>query len=270
MKKYIIATAVIAVLLSGCIMPSAPKDTVLCGTTMVASLVKDCAPDLKTATLIPSEACPGTYDLKPEDAKKITSAKMFIGQPFIKPLGDKLAAMDPGMAVRYVNTPDLQVPENYFRGLQEAASLLAMEDGRRARYYIENMNRSMRAVREAIINDSGYLMKLRSKKIKVLASGYQEAFAKYLGLDVVAVFGSPSKLNPAALQAMAAKARQAGVTLIISNLTGDHDASADALNRLLKVKKAVLISFPGETAGQSLFLNLWGYNLAQIKAAAGQ
>jgi hypothetical protein len=195
---------------------------------------------------------------------------MFLAQPFIKPLADKLSGSNPKINVQYINTDDMQVPENYFRGLQETASILAKADGPKTQYYIENMNRSMRMIREAVIDDSAYIMKLKSKKIKVLCSGYQAAFAAYMGFDVVSVFGGPSTLTPAAISELTAKAKKAGVALIISNLTGDHDASADVLNKELNVKKIVLVSFPGETAGQSLFLNLWAYNLAQIKAAAGE
>jgi hypothetical protein len=132
------------------------------------------------------------------------------------------------------------------------------------------MNQKIRAIREAVINDSAYLMKLKSKKIKVLVSGYQEALAAYLGFDAVYVFGAPASLTPAAFSTAISKAKQKGASLIISNLTGDHDASADILNKGLKIKKTVLISFPGEAQGQSMFLNMWAYNLGQIRSACGE
>ncbi len=250
--------------------PVPVTDSILCGTTMIESLVLDCDPAAKVSTLIPGEVCPGGYDLKPDDARKIAAAKLFMIHPFQKDLAEKALKTNPKLIIEYIKAPDMQVPENYFRGLQEAAFILAKNNGPRTQYYIENMNLKMRQVRETVINEAAYIMKLKDKKIKVLCSVFQQSFAEYLGFEVVGAFAGPETINAKGLSDLLAKAKASHAGLIISNMTGGHDETADVLNKQLKIKKAILISFPAELKGQPMFMSMWAYNMGQIKAACGE
>ena len=271
MKIKKIALVLSAMLLTaGCSLDGPPKTGVLCGTSMIFSLVKDCGAGLENSLLIPSEACPGGYDLRPGDAEKIKKAAIFLIHPYQKDLAEKASKINPRIKTVVITTPDLTIPENYFRGLQETAAVLCAQFPPKSGEIISSMNSAMSAIRERVIDDSAYLMKLRNRKIKVLSCGIQAEAAKYMGFVPVYVFGDVEKLRPKDISDAVAAGRKNGVSFIISNLTGSQDASADAINKGLKIKKITLSDFPGITAANtSLFLSLWEYNLSMIKAAAG-
>jgi zinc transport system substrate-binding protein len=267
--KKIFLVILAAVAAAGCSFQGPKKTAVLCGTSMIFSMVKDCGAGLKNSLLIPSEVCPGGYDLKPGDAEKIKEAAIFIIHPYQKDLADRAAKINPAIKTVVIATDDLTIPENYFRGLQETAAALCTAFPPKSGEIINSMNANISAIRERVIDDSAYLMKLKAKKIKVVSCAFQAEGAKYLGFDVLYVFGDVEKLRPKDINDAVAAGRR-GASFIISNLTGTQDASADAINRGLRIKKIILSTFPGVSSGtDSLFLQLWEYNLSMIKAAAG-
>jgi ABC-type Zn uptake system ZnuABC Zn-binding protein ZnuA len=271
MKRLIvISLVVLSLAFAGCSGVKKSGKQVLCGNSIVLSLVKDCGGGIEASSLIPPETCPGSFDLRPEDAAKINAASVFIIQPFQQPLADKAVKINTKLAVEVVKTNDMTIPENYFSGLVETAAALEKYFPEKGGDFINNYNSIIGAIRESVIKDTDLIQSIRSKHIGVIVSSFQEATARYLGFDVVTVFNGPEQLKPSDINKILAAAKASSAALIISNLTGTHDKTADILNKTLKIRKAVLISFPGETKNGSMFLNLWSYNTAQIRTALGQ
>jgi zinc transport system substrate-binding protein len=219
---------------------------------------------------VPADVCPGSFDLKPEDAAKIMSARVFLIQPFQQPLAEKALKINPKIAVETIRTDDMTIPENYFRGIKEAENILAKYFPGMAGQFSSGVNSRVDEIRNAVINDMDYIQKVRKKNIHVLVSGFQAATARYLGLNVAGTFGGPESLKPKDLNGLLMAAKSSGATLIISNMTGTHDSTADILNKSLKIKKVVFIVFPGVSGNGSMFMNLWEYNLNQLKSALGE
>ena len=269
MKKITLLLLAAALLACGCVKTTVLHDKVLCGSSIIYSLVKDCG-CIDAAVLVPADVCPGSFDLKPEDAAKIKSAAIFLIQPFQQPLAEKAMKINPKITVETIKTDDMTVPENYFRGMQETSAALGRHFPGKAAQFSAGANSRITEIRNSVINDMGYIQKVRKRNIYVLASGFQAATAVYLGLNVAGVFGGPESLRPSDINALLKTARSKHVSLIISNMTGTHDSAADILNKSLGVKKAVFIVFPGESGNASMFLNLWQYNLNQLKNAIGE
>lgn len=271
MKKIILMLLAAALFLTGCSKTTAGSKQVLCGNSIILSLVRDCGgAGISAVTLIPADVCPGSFDLKPEDAKKIESAALFIIQPFQMPLAEKARKINPNILIEIIKTSDMTIPENYFRGLQEAVSLLGKHFPAMTGQFISNSDSKINEIRNAVINDTEFIQSVRRKNIPVLASTFHVVTSRYLGLDVAGTFEGPESLTPGVMKELMAVAKAKKINLIISNLTGDFDVSAEILNKKLKIKKAVFIVFPAETKGRSMFMNLWEHNLSQLKNIAGQ
>lgn len=270
MKKIVLLAAAAAFLFVGCAGSASSGKKVLCGSSIILSMVKDCGGDIGALTLVPADVCPGNFDLKPEDAEKVISASVFLIQPFQLPLAEKALKINPKIEVEIIKAVDLTTPENYFRGLQETALALGKyfpgESGR----FFSGINSKINEIRGAVIADTDFIQSIRKRNITVLSSLFQAATARYMGLDVVDTFGGPESLKPRDISRLISAAKAKGVSIIISNLTGTHDAAADILNKNLKIKKVVFIVFPAETEKRSMFLNLWDYNISQLKSVLGE
>lgn len=269
MKKLTILLLA-AVLTFSCSKTTTSTKQVLCGNSIVLSLVKDCGGGINVSTLVPADVCPGSFDLKPEDAGKINSASVFMIQPFQQALAEKALKINPALVVEVINARDMTIPENYFRGLQEASAALIKHFPDMAGQFASNTDSRINQIRNAVINDTDFIQGVRKKNIPVLVSSFHAVTARYLGLNVAGTFEGPESLKPSDIKKLIETAKAKEIKLIISNLTGTHDGAAEILNKSLKIKKTVFIVFPAEAQGTSMFMNLWEYNLSQLKNAIGE
>lgn len=264
MKKIII---LIFILLhfTGC-GKKATEDVILCGTSIISSMVRDITGEDNIKTLIPHLACPGTYDLKPEDAKKILTSKILIIHPFQKYVADKIIKINKRIKIIYISSSDLNTPNGYITGLNEILNfLINVLPGKKAEY-LKNTENKILKIKQRIAEDAMFIKQIKDKKIKVLSSGHQSGFCEYVGLNVVSVFWGPDTLKPKEAANLIQLAKKEKVKFIISNLTGDNDIAADILNKQLNIKKVVLMYFPAQEGMDSWFFNLYNYNLEQIKS----
>jgi len=263
--KKILFLPLIIFCFTGCV-DRITEDKILCGTSIISSLVRDITGENNTKTLIPHLACPGTYDLKPDDAKKISTAKILIIHPFQKYLVDKIIKINKNLKIIYISSSDLNTPGGYISGLNEIYNFLIQIFPDKKEQYNKNMNNIISKIKEKIAEDTMLIKEIKDKKIKVISSIHQKAFCEYAGLTVLFTFAGPDSLQPQDLTNMIKTAKKEKVKFIISNLTGDNDISADIFNKELKVKKITLMYFPPEEGVDSYFFSLYSYNLEQIKS----
>ncbi|MCX8094059.1 MAG: zinc ABC transporter substrate-binding protein [Candidatus Goldbacteria bacterium] len=242
------------------------EEVILCGTSIIASIVRDITGSDKIKTLIPHLSCPGTYDLKPEDAKLILKSKIIILHPFQKYLADKISNINKEIKIIYISSKDLNTPDGYINGLNEVLDFLLQTFPYKKEYYLKNNETIKLKIKSKIAPDMIYINEIKNKKIKVLSSIHHKAFCEYIGFYVIDVFAGPNSLKPQDTMNLIEKAKKEKVKYIISNLTGDNDITADILNKYLKVKKVVLMYFPTQEGADTWFFNLYNYNLEQIKS----
>ena len=252
MKKLLVLIFAVIILTVSCVKISNNGHKVLCGSSLILSLVKDCGGDIATSTLIPADVCPGSFDLKPEDATKVMEASVFIIQPFQQGIAEKTLKINPKLVIEIIKTPDMTIPENYFKGLQETEVILEKYFPAKAGQFSQSINSKINEIRMTVMADTDFLQRVRKMNIRVIASTFHIVTARYLGLDVAGTFEGPETLKPAGLSKLIATAKSRTVTLIISNLTGTHDLTAEILNKKLKLIKVVFKIFPTETTGEGM------------------
>jgi len=241
------------------------ENVILCGTSIISSMVRDITGDDKIKTLIPHLACPGTYDLKPEDVKKILDSKILILHPFQKYLADKVSKINKDIMIVFISASDLNTPNGYMNGLNEILNFLLQRFPEKKDTYLKNNEAIKLKIKNKIAGDMFFLNEIKDKKIKVLTSMHQRAFCEYLGFDIVSVFAGPDSLKPQDATNIIKKAKKENVNYIISNITGDNDITAEILNKEIKIQKITFMYFPVERGEDSWFFNVYNYNLEQIK-----
>jgi zinc transport system substrate-binding protein len=225
---------------------------------------------MATVNLIPPESCPGTFDIKPDDAAKIKSARIFMYHPFQSYLLEKVRKINPGITAQVIKSDPLTTPEGYFNGLAETESVLGAMYPKKLAQFDRNRQDVIDAIMQHVADENAYVNFARKEKFRAAVSVFQKDFIEYLGFTAVTVFASSSQLSAPQISAMVNGAKAQGAKYIISNLTGDNDTTAEIINRPLRLKKAVLVCFPGTGGDKSYFINLWDYNIARLKQLTGE
>ena len=267
MKKFLILAAVVLVFTS--CAQNTEKQTVLCGTSMIASLARDIAPGIKNKVIVPPDACPGHFDLKPQDAADIKRAKLVIIHPYQGVLAEAIKKINKNVKVEILKSSALTTPEGYFNGLSEMEALLNGYYPGNFDEFEKNRQAAVFLIMESVTDDQIYISCMRKKKVKAAVSAVQKDLAEYFGFVPVAVFGEAEGLTALQISDIIKSAKKGQAAVILSNLNGSHDATADIINKELKLNKAVLLNFPGGTGDETAFLTLWKYNMALIKEKAG-
>ncbi|PKL92040.1 MAG: hypothetical protein CVV21_04645 [Candidatus Goldiibacteriota bacterium HGW-Goldbacteria-1] len=267
MKKIFVLLAAV-IIFSSCGDKTAQQN-VLCGTSMIASLAKDIAPGIKNTVLIPPDACPGHFDLKPQDALAVKKAKLIIIHPYQQALAQAIKKINKKARVEVLKASALTTPEGYFNGLSEMAALLNGNFPGNFEQYEKNRQAVVFSIMENVTDDQMYISCMRKKKVKAVVSAVQKDLAEYFGFVPVTLFGEAENLTANEIASIIKEGRNKSAAVILSNLNGSHDTSAEIINKELKVKKAVLLNFPGAYGDDSAFLALWRYNFNLIKQTAG-
>jgi len=194
MKKISVLFFVL-IFMTGCGQKESEK-VILCGTSVISSMVRDITGDNNVKTLVPHLVCPGSYDLKPDDAKKIINSKILIIHPFQKYLLDKIIQINKNIRVIYVDLSDLNSPGGYINGLDEVEKFLMEIFPEKKQQYAMNKENTVSKIKQRITDDAMLVKTISNKNIKVIASSRQQGFCNYLGLKVVSVFSGPDSLKP--------------------------------------------------------------------------
>ncbi|NLF31141.1 MAG: zinc ABC transporter substrate-binding protein, partial [Planctomycetes bacterium] len=103
----------------------------------------------------------------------------------------------------------------------------------------------------------------------VLASVHQEAFCRWLGLNVVATFSGADTAGVGEVDEAVRRADAAGVRLIVANRPEGRRV-ADALAERLGAKVVVFGNFPALDEGHDCFDDLLTDNVAALLEASGR
>ena len=263
MKKIIAAVLVLAAL-SGCgEKTDLNGPSILAGTTMIESLIRDVSKNIEVSTLVPPAQCPGHFDLKPKDAEKIKNSNVVILHPFQEYLLEKIKKINPDIKVKKLKARALTTPSGYFSGIEAVAGILAGFYPGKAGNFGKNAKKSIEQIARELKKDRKKVEMIAEKNYKVVCSGFQKDLCRFFGFEIIGVFGAPDSLSVKKAAGLAAKTKKAN--LIVSNLTGTHDMTAKIINKEAKKKKVALANFPLKSGEGGMFLSVWRYNLEQLE-----
>lgn len=245
------------------------QNYILTGTSILTSLVNDITYNIKefeTITLVPPLQCPASFDLKPDDARKIKQARIIILHSFQQGYIEKIKKINKKAKIEIFPVGDLTIFSNYTYGLYEMKRILSKYYAGYEEKFEKNLNEKRKKIADKISPDLKYINDvLKKRKYKVLCSKNQLNFVKWLGFDIVSAFEGPDRMSAGDIMDIIKIAKEKKVKFIIGNLAGNHNETAKIFANDLKIPVIVLSNFPDETKNESLFLNLWEYNFSEIK-----
>jgi zinc transport system substrate-binding protein len=212
--------------------------------TILASMAQSLLPpgDFEVSAIMPSDQCPGHYDIKLSDIEKANKADLVVSfrdLPFME-----RAENNPARCVLLDRrNRNWMVPEFYISGLNTLAEELAK---RYPPYEAEIALRCRRAAAEVSEKAAALSDEIRQAGLAgrpVLSSGMQRESLEWMGLEVVGDYGRPESLSLGEVARLSGIGRKRAVILVADNLQSGPDAGS-SIAEALGVAHVVLSNFP--------------------------
>jgi len=256
-KAGLIASFLIGVLLLtlvvlplGCTSEATSNLKVVTTTSLIASIVEKVGGNkVDVANIIPPAQCPGQFDIKPGDVKMLSDAKLFLmhgwqGELFTQQLIQ--SADNPELKVVILNIPgNWMTPTVQAQAVGNITSTLAELDPQNTAYYQSNAEAEIAAI---TVKDNELQTELvvgNLSQVKVICDEQMTGFAQWAGFDVVASYPRPENITPKILHDLIDQGKQAGVSLVISNLQSDSSDAAETIANGIGAVQVTLSNFPG-------------------------
>lgn len=242
------------------------QPVVIATSEVFGSLVRTIGADeVLVITIIPAGFCPAHYDLRPSDFLYLSKAELVIYHG-IEPWMDRLLAnINPGAKVL-----QLRGEWNYPAPLAEKARAIAeeMEElwPEKAAAFQGRLDRFL-ADLEALAGEiQARARELELGKVPAIVMAWQEGFARWLGLNIVATYPPEERLTVRDLTELAARGREAQVKLVIDNLQSGVSFGG-RLAQAIGATHIVLTNFPGPLPGTVDMLSMLRVNAEIVFAA---
>jgi len=254
-----------AALISGCQTTDNAKLKVMTGTSLVADIVEQVGGNhVALFNLVPPNQHPGNFDVKPNDIKTLTTAKLFLlqglpGETYV----DKLvaAADNPNLTVVKSNvTGNWMIPSVQSSAVDWVLSSLSQADPGNITDYKAAAVKYQQAIADKSVEIESKLTAANVGGIKVIASSRQADFLQWAGFNVVATFDDASSLTPQVVKDLVDKGKSNGVTLVINNLQDSEDAGK-GIAASIGAKNLNLSNFPGGFSDTNTWAQAIDYNV---------
>ncbi len=253
---FVILTLAFLTFVAGCNdATSSSRPSVAVTTSWLGCALTDVAgPDFQTVNLTSPGSCPGHFDMKPGQLQQVRRCRLLLRFDFQAGLEAKLSRLkDEGLRVISIRAPEgLCVPGSYLSACREVSAALADVHPERAdafRRRVSEIETRMKQLSEKAcdeVNSSGL------SGTRVISSRHQEAFCRWLGLNVVATLLPPDSESVGGLRDTIATGRSMKTQLVIGNLQ-DGSRQASRVAGALGVGIVSFGNFPAMTENERTF-----------------
>ncbi len=249
MKHYraILGYCLTLIVVAGCgRKETSPPPTVAASTSYLECAAKEfLSEDKSVLRLAGPGMCPASFDIRPSQIEHLRACRVLLRQDFQESLETKLSDLKAaGLQVASIKIPGgLCEPESYISACRQTAEAFVsagLLDRASADARLEKIAGRMASLGEWA---RGQIASANLKGAPVLAGEHQAAFCRYLGLNVVATFGSSDIAGIREIDTAVRSANSAGVKIIIANLPAGRQL-ADSLAKRLGAKVVVFGNFP--------------------------
>jgi len=235
--------------------PAVDKPSLAVTTSYIECAVNDLTRgEFHIARLLPPGGCPGHFDLAPHAFDQLRHSELLFRFHFQEGLDQKLGRLvEGGLRVAPLHAPDgLSVPSTYEAVCAAACDALCDRWPKQT----QDFRARLAEVRQRL-NRLGDHARRRIKEAdllgaKVLASGHQAAFCRWLGLNVVGTFAGDQVGKLSELADAVGTQEKGAPRLIVANRQ-EGDRLARALADRLGGRCVVLSNFPTMEPNQSTF-----------------
>lgn len=247
-------------LLIAAVLPWLPACTrafadIVAGSSHIANIIADVsAGKLKARVLIPPEACPGHYDIKPGDIEALSKAKALIIHDYQQNMKNVTSAVEaaknPNLNIKVIELKgNWMVPSVQAEGVTKIAEILAEFDRGNAELYRQRAEQRKKEILAKGEEVKKRLEAANVSQVKVICADMQFGFVKWAGFNVVASYGRPEELSVSDVEKLVKQAKEAGVVLVIDNLQSGATATSEAMARDIGAVQVTISNFPGGLKG---------------------
>lgn len=225
--------------------------------------------DAQFVRVCPPGTCPGHFDIRPGTVAELQQCRLMFLFDFQQSMDEKLQSIaKDGMKTIAVHAPEgLCLPTSYLEGCGAVHDALceALPTDR------VDYDQALKAVEERMVQMENEIHEQMQRGqligAKVIASGHQAVFCRWLGLDVVAAYSGPETASPAQIEALLKQGKATNVCFVIANLQESAQAG-EALAQQLNAPVVVFSNFPSMKEGEQTFETLVRANAAKLIKAA--
>lgn len=246
---FILFGLAISLLINSCYPADSSKLQVVTSTSLIARIVNQIGgKKIDVVNIIPPAQCPGHFDVKPGDIRKLADADLFMlhgwqGEKFSQELID--SAGNPDLTVVKINIQgNWMAPPVQQEAVDKISSILAQADKGNSSYYQESAAEYKKVIAARESEIKAKLARISPPAIKVMCADMQAGFIKWAGFTIVATYGRPDSFTPQLMKDLVDKGRKEKVDLIIDNIQSGKDAGA-VIAEELGCDRIILSNFPG-------------------------
>jgi len=258
----------------GCAPESAAGLRMVTSTSLLAQIVERVGGGkVDVINIIPPAQCPGHFDVKPDDIKKLADADIFLmhGWQGEKFTDDLIASADnPDLSVFKIDVKgNWMTPQVQTQAIDLITGIISQADAENSADFqksAENFKSSVIAKGDEMADR---LAEAKMSRINVLCAEQQAGFVQWAGFYIVATFGRPDSLTPQVVKELVDKGIEGNVTLVIDNMQSGQDAGAGIAEEL-KSARVILSNFPGGYDNTETWEQTIEYNVELLLAAVGR
>jgi zinc transport system substrate-binding protein len=267
----IVFYSIILIILCSCSEKKVKDSRIFVGvtTSYLECAVRDLAGDsFEYVRIAPPGMCPGHFDLKPGLVKDLQKSSALFRFDFQESLDEKVSSWNLGsLSIHPIKAPEgLCVPDSYRSCLKEIYQALCKSFPDRTPLFKSNLEQALLRLDELEKECRKVIQDLKISGLKVVASGHQVYFCRWLEMEVVATFSGGGDASPNDLKNILDKGRESGIRYIIGNLQEGRQ-QAEAFSNHLDAPLVIFSNFPDMSSGQSSFIDLVKCNIEELRNA---
>ncbi len=201
------------------------------------------AEDVLVITIIPAGFCPAHYDLRPSDFLFLAQAELVIYHGIEVWMDRLLARTNPTAKVLHLPGPWNSPPPLAEKAAAMAQALSELWPDK-APLFQARLQRFLADLEALAQQVQARARELNLHDVPAIVMAWQEGFARWLGLQVVATFPPEERLTARDLMEFAALGQKAQVKLVIDNLQSGVSFGG-RLAQAIGATHVVLTNFPG-------------------------
>jgi len=217
---------------------------------------------IKVSTLIPPGICPGHYEIRPGDIKKLHTNGILLYHGWEGFIDDIKSTVSNANAKLFcIDIPgNWLIPDTQIKAAEKISNILSMLDPSNKGVYLKNLASYTRRMLDLDRKIKNFIQCSKLQGIPVISSEILKDFLNYIGFNVIDTFGKDEELTPNNLKHLIDQAKLFNVKIIISNLQSGTNIG-ETISRITKKPHVVLSNFPGgfqntETIEKTIMLNL--------------
>jgi len=219
---------------------------VVASDTLVGSMLESLLPqgEFEVYTILPSDQCPGHYDVKLSDIEKVETAELSV---YFKdmPIGKRIMEAGRSGIALSESGENWMLPGNYIKGAGILAGELEEKFPEFSNDIARNFGKLEREVTVAGDALKNRLSEAGCEKAVAVVARMQKDQLEWMGFETICLYGRPESFSSRTVAECVTEAKKKGAVLVADNLQSGPDAGS-GIAESLGIPHITLKNFPSE------------------------